>query len=140
MAWCNEEYDIDVDSNGPASRVYGGRSIAKAMSNVVFSNGDMDPWYPGGVLEDESDSLVTIMIEDAGHHLDLMFSNSADSQSLKDARAKEVEMIEKWIMYADNDFVKGVCSVENESKLKIKQHPWISAMSFLIWFDGNCDR
>ena len=132
MAWCNEEYDIDVDSNGPASREYGGRSIAKAMSNVVFSNGDMDPWYPGGVLEDESDSLVTIMIEDAGHHLDLMSSNSADSQSLKDARAKEVEMIEKWIMYADNDFVKGVCSVENESKLKIKQHPWISAMSFLI--------
>jgi len=132
VEWCNEEYAIEVDTNGPASRVYGGRSIAKAMSNVVFTNGDMDPWYPGGVLQDESESLVAIMIKDAGHHLDLMFSNSADSQSLKDARAKEVKMMEQWIMYADNDFVRGMCSVENESKSKIKQHPWLSAMSFLI--------
>jgi len=132
MAWCNDEYDISVDENGPASRQYGGRAIARAMSNVVFSNGALDPWAPGGVLDSQSDSLLAIAIEGAGHHLDLMFSNSADPQSVTDARALEVEQMERWIMFSDNEFVSGMCSAENENKLRAKQHPWISAMSFLI--------
>merc|ERR1712154_583224 len=114
ISWCNEQYDIAVDIKGPASRKYGGRNVYKAMSNIVFSNGDMDPWMPGGVLTEQSESVVNIMIEAAGHHLDLMFSNSNDPQSVIDARAIEVEQIEKWIAQSNAKWNAGMCDGMNE--------------------------
>ena len=38
-----------------------------------------------------------ILIEDGAHHLDLMFSNEQDPQSVKDARALELSFIRSWI-------------------------------------------
>jgi len=113
ISWCNMQYEIEVDEKGPASRKYGGRNVYKAMSNIVFSNGDMDPWMPGGVVTKQSESVVNIMIEAAGHHLDLMFSNSADPQSVVDARNVEIEHIEKWISEANNKYNAGMCDAMN---------------------------
>merc|ERR1712039_1137310 len=74
----------------------------------------MDPWMPGGVLTEQSEGVVNIMIEAAGHHLDLMFSNSNDPQSVIDARAIEVEQIEKWIAQANAKWNAGMCDSMNE--------------------------
>jgi len=132
ISWCNEQYDIDVDAMGPASRKYGGRNIYKSMSNIVFSNGNMDPWAPGGVVDyDKSDSLVSVMIEGAGHHLDLMFSNSADPQSVIDARTVEIENIEKWIAQSNSKWNMGMCDVQNV-EVDMQSHPWISALNMLL--------
>ena len=139
IAWCNNEYDIAVDVKGPASRKYGGRNIYKAMSNIVFSNGNMDPWYPGGVLTSESDSLVNVMIDAAGHHLDLMFSNSDDPQSVIDARNIEIGHIQNWISQANEQWNMGMCDIENfrndvdkEYEVDLQENPWISAMNMLL--------
>lgn len=75
---------------------YGGRNIT-ASSNIVFSNGELDPWSGGGVLENLSDSLIAIVIEEAAHHLDLRSSNPADPQSVIDARESEKSYIRQWI-------------------------------------------
>lgn len=40
---------------------WGGRNIA-AGSNIVFSNGLLDPWHGGGVMDDVSKSLVAVVI------------------------------------------------------------------------------
>jgi len=133
VAWCNEQYEIEVDVQGPASVKYGGRGLARAMSNVVFSNGDMDPWMPGGVSESPSESLVALMVEGGGHHLDLMFSNSADPASVVAVREAEAAMIRQWIMQSDSGFETGMCSEQNveEEKVVMKQS-WISAFSLLM--------
>ena len=133
ILWCNQQYDINVDIKGPASRKYGGRNIYKSMSNIVFSNGDMDPWMGGGVLTQQSESLVNILIESAGHHLDLMFSNSNDPQSVIDARNIEIENIEKWIRQADNDWNMGMCDIQNAYiHVSDSKNPWISAINMLL--------
>jgi len=138
VAWCNEQYSIEVDSKGPASRKYGGRALAKAMSNVVFSNGDMDPWMPGGISEADvgnSDSLVAMMVEGGGHHLDLMFSNSADPQSVVAVREAEAAQIRQWIMQSESGFATGMCSAQNKERVEEKvvtKNSWLSAFSLLM--------
>ncbi|CAK4657631.1 unnamed protein product [Aphanomyces euteiches] len=80
-----------------ATTVYGGRKSLRASSNIVFSNGNYDPWSGMGVLEDLADSVVAVRVEGGAHHLDLMFSNPLDSEGVKAARAEEKKHIWKWI-------------------------------------------
>ena len=42
-----------------ADTEWGGRHI-ESGSNIVFSNGALDPWHGGGVLASLSDTLVAV--------------------------------------------------------------------------------
>jgi len=75
---------------------YGGRNMA-AASNIVFSNGLLDPWSSGGVLKNISSSVVAVILPMGAHHLDLMFEDPADPPCAKVARATEEAHIRKWI-------------------------------------------
>ncbi|CAD5120201.1 DgyrCDS8774 [Dimorphilus gyrociliatus] len=75
---------------------YGGRNIS-AASNIIFSNGDLDPWSGGGVLNSPNPSIHVILIKDGAHHLDLRFSNKDDPDSVKQARKREIEIIQQWL-------------------------------------------
>ncbi|XP_051535604.1 lysosomal Pro-X carboxypeptidase isoform X3 [Myxocyprinus asiaticus] len=81
--------------------VYGGRNIS-AHSNIIFSNGDRDPWVSGGVTKSLSESLVAIMIDGGAHHLDLRFNNEYDPHSVIKARALEVQYFKQWIKQAES--------------------------------------
>ncbi|XP_040195902.1 lysosomal Pro-X carboxypeptidase [Rana temporaria] len=76
--------------------IYGGKNISSA-SNIIFSNGDLDPWSAGGVKQSLSDSLVAILIPDGAHHLDLRSNSPYDPRSVIEARALEVAYMKKWI-------------------------------------------
>ncbi|KAJ8256663.1 hypothetical protein COCON_G00188150 [Conger conger] len=84
-----------------ADTVYGGKNI-KSHSNIIFSNGGLDPWSGGGVTKSLSDSLVAILIPDGAHHLDLRYNTNYDPQSVLDARALEVKYMKLWIKQAAN--------------------------------------
>lgn len=75
---------------------WGGRKIGTA-SNIVFSNGLLDPWHGFGVLQNVSDSVVAIVIPEGAHHLDLMFSNAMDPPSVTAARNLERQYMHMWI-------------------------------------------
>jgi len=68
-------------------------------SNILFSNGILDPWRGGGVQHDisEKDDLIAILIEEGAHHLDLRSSNPADPESVITARNKESYYLRHWI-------------------------------------------
>ncbi len=80
-----------------AATVYGGRKALATASNIVFSNGLLDPWSGTGVLESVSDSVVALLLKEGAHHLDLMFSTPDDPQELIDVRQAELGYIRQWI-------------------------------------------
>ncbi|EDL06718.1 prolylcarboxypeptidase (angiotensinase C) [Mus musculus] len=77
--------------------MYGGKNIS-SHSNIIFSNGELDPWSGGGVTRDITDTLVAINIHDGAHHLDLRAHNAFDPSSVLLSRLLEVKHMKKWIL------------------------------------------
>jgi pimeloyl-ACP methyl ester carboxylesterase len=92
---------------------YGGVQM-KGHSNIIFSNGLLDPWSAGGVyapgmdpldnppykgpmVQNITDSIIALLIEYGGHHTDLMYSDKDDPACVINARKIEKEHIAKWI-------------------------------------------
>lgn len=71
--------------------------FSRYASNIIFSNGLMDPWSGGGVLRTPNDKITVIIIPDTAHHLDLRESNPNDPASVISARLKEKQTIKKWL-------------------------------------------
>ncbi|CAN8004404.1 unnamed protein product, partial [Ixodes hexagonus] len=94
-AKCQQRFGVTPDLY-KSVMLYGGDNLATA-SNIVFSNGDVDPWASVGLLEPPSDSVVVITIPNAAHHQDLRFSTPTDSEALTKARHVEKNYIRKWI-------------------------------------------
>jgi hypothetical protein len=103
---------------------YGGTRI-ESHSNIVFSNGLLDPWSGAGVyakgmdptrpdfdleslanrstpglyvqnIRDDS-SMIALIMEYGGHHTDLMYSDEADPPCITQARRIEAAYIARWI-------------------------------------------
>ena len=81
-------------------KINGGKDITKLVSNIVFSNGLLDPWSHAGVLKNYSDSLTAVVLPFGGHHLDLFFPTDQDPRGAVAARTVEINEIRKWIQEA----------------------------------------
>ncbi|KAJ9587100.1 hypothetical protein L9F63_028326 [Diploptera punctata] len=76
--------------------MYGGKDISTA-TNIVFSNGLLDPWTSGGVLSSVSPTTYAIIIPEGAHHLDLRGKNPNDPVSVQKARLFHKNRIRAWI-------------------------------------------
>lgn len=83
-----------------AVTMYGGLKALETASNIVFSNGLLDPWSGTGVLHNISDTVVALTLKEGAHHLDLMFSTSDDPEEVKEVRKTELAHIARWVMEA----------------------------------------
>ncbi|EDW77547.1 uncharacterized protein Dwil_GK24560 [Drosophila willistoni] len=92
---CVRDYHLTPKPNDIILR-YGGRDLS-SISNIIFSNGLLDPWSGGGVLQAPNDRVHVIIIPEGAHHLDLRKSEPADPPSVIDARQKEATIIASWI-------------------------------------------
>ncbi|XP_048489351.1 lysosomal Pro-X carboxypeptidase [Plutella xylostella] len=92
---CHKKYG--VYPHPEAARIEYGGDRLQAASNIVFSNGLLDPWAGGGILNSISDSVKAVVIINAAHHLDLMPRNDADTEPVKMARDCHKKNIRRWI-------------------------------------------
>lgn len=80
---------------------FGGHDFKTALkmfgSNIIFSNGLLDPWSGGSVLEDVSETIVALVTEKGAHHLDLRAATAEDPDWLVEQRATEIKLIQGWL-------------------------------------------
>lgn len=72
-------------------------TLKKFGSNIIFSNGLLDPWSGGSVLQNISESVVSLVTEEGAHHIDLRPSTQDDPDWLVELRETEIKLIESWI-------------------------------------------
>ncbi|XP_015610590.1 lysosomal Pro-X carboxypeptidase [Cephus cinctus] len=92
---CYKDYNIRPRLD-LACTEYGCKDLS-AATNIVFSNGLLDPWSSGGVFRNLSSSTSVIIIPEGAHHLDLRASNPRDPVSVINARKYHRSAIKKWI-------------------------------------------
>lgn len=96
---CQQQFGITPDFYRTIM-LYGGDSFDTA-TNIIFSNGELDPWSVLGVLEPPSDDVVVLMIPGAAHHADLRFARPSDPPEVVRTRQIEKAYIRRWIAEAD---------------------------------------
>lgn len=92
---CQRNFKVSPSAS-IAEKLYGGFKI-EAASNIIFSNGLLDPWSGAGVLTNISSTVIAVVIPEGAHHLDLRAANKDDPQSVIDARKFYELTFSKWI-------------------------------------------
>ncbi|CAM9466993.1 unnamed protein product [Ectocarpus sp. 13 AM-2016] len=97
-AQCMEQYGVSPGEGWGAAE-YGGYDSWSQVTNVVFSNGRLDPWSGMGVVDQRraGGGVKVIMMDQAAHHLDLFFEHPLDPQDVLDARRVEMDFVERWV-------------------------------------------
>jgi hypothetical protein len=104
---CNSTYQ-QIPKFDWALDYFGGNDPYKdfaSASNIVFSNGDLDPWHAGGVTTNITENTIALFIKGGAHHLDLREPNAADGTgpgSVTEARLVEAMYVKKWVQDYQN--------------------------------------
>ena len=102
-ARCVETWGVEPRATW-ADTSFGGRRL-RALSNVVWSNGALDPWSRLGVNRDTDflgvlDSrrgLEAVRLPNGAHHLDFFWSRDDDDDDTRRARSRESALVRRWI-------------------------------------------
>ena len=95
-AHCRTKYGVAPRRTWIAD-YHGGRAGVAAATNIVFSNGALDPWSAGGVHNASGDGKQSVLIDLGAHHLDLMFAHPDDPPCVLAAREAEIGAIREWL-------------------------------------------
>jgi len=109
-AACGDQYGMSPDYLW-AVREFGGANIARdfsGYSNIIFSNGNLDPWKAGGVTEFIGLKLPYYIIQGGAHHLDLRLPNEKDPADVTRVRAHETKDLASWILDYQAQFIQPV--------------------------------
>ncbi|CAH8532368.1 unnamed protein product [Heterobilharzia americana] len=95
-AYCQSRYGVIPRVNW--SRVEFWSKSVSTSTNILFSNGEIDPWSALSIPNNSYVPFSTVInISDAAHHLDLRSPNPADPESVMKAREIEKQKIVQWI-------------------------------------------
>mmetsp|Transcript_9664 Transcript_9664/g.18969 ORF Transcript_9664/g.18969 Transcript_9664/m.18969 type:complete len:311 (-) Transcript_9664:188-1120(-) len=89
------------------TQVYGGYKLGDGeagITNVIWSNGGLDPWSGGGFLKPKPDTANHwFFLERGAHHYDLRGPHADDTDEVTAVRALEETIIRGWIEEASRE-------------------------------------
>ncbi|KAH8085517.1 dipeptidyl-peptidase [Aureococcus anophagefferens] len=99
---CGSLFDDTTPDPRRLTALYGGYEIPAKVTNVIFSNGLLDPWHGGGFYpSDNADaSNVFCVMPKGAHHGDLRKPEADDPADIKACRALEEATIGGWLAAA----------------------------------------
>jgi lysosomal Pro-X carboxypeptidase len=129
-----------MDPWSTAYETYYGNTLLNAISsNIIYSNGLLDPWSAAGVYNPTAShrimdgltvqtinnaSTYAIIMDYGGHHTDLMYSDDrADPPSIRTARQWQERIIREWLAAfweehdKDDSFSMTSVTFENEQNV-----------------------
>lgn len=98
---CGDLYDGFFDktrmmNNADRTNViYGGWN--PEVTNVFFTQGQLDPWRAMGIQQDLNDQSPAVVIPGAAHCADLSSITAQDSAEMRAAKEKILELVKKWL-------------------------------------------
>ena len=99
-AYCLAKYGIDTDFTWPL-RTFGGFNYTidyKYYTNIIWSNGEYDPWIEGGVYTPVNLNQPVLIVKNGSHHLDLRPPAAGDNgTNVEHIRDQEIANLELWI-------------------------------------------
>ncbi|CAD7950399.1 unnamed protein product [Amoebophrya sp. A25] len=97
--YCLSKYGVQPRPTEMAGRLgaWQFEAFPESTSNIVFSNGLLDPWHPGGYLKNLTDSVVALQIPSGAHHLDLRLPNKDDPTDVLAIRETEKTLVKQWL-------------------------------------------
>jgi len=117
--YCQKIFNHTVSPNPNAlTDRFGGYKLGDGKLNVsqlIWSNGGLDPWHGGGFLKPGSPNTGNhwIFMERGAHHLDLRAPHPEDPPEVTAAREKEEAIILSWIEAAS---LKVKCDVDDDCR------------------------
>ncbi|OVA16072.1 Peptidase S28 [Macleaya cordata] len=97
---CFKDYDVKPRPRWINTQ-FGGHDLKTALktsgSNIIFSNGLLDPWSGGSVLQNVSETIVAVVTKQGAHHIDLRAATNDDPDWLLEQRTLEIKLIKEWI-------------------------------------------
>ena len=99
---CGSLFDDTTPDPHRLTALYGGYEIPAKVTNVIFSNGLLDPWHGGGFYpSDNADaSNVFCVMPKGAHHGDLRKPEADDPADITACRALEEATIGGWLAAA----------------------------------------
>ncbi|XP_071067174.1 thymus-specific serine protease [Dasypus novemcinctus] len=99
---CEQVFGLSASSVARAvartNSYYGGQS--PGATQVLFVNGDADPWHVLSVAQALGPSEAALLIPDASHCLDMAPERPSDPPSLRLARQKIFQQLQTWLRRA----------------------------------------
>ncbi|CAI5444186.1 unnamed protein product [Caenorhabditis angaria] len=93
LSWTSANWDIDA-----VKKLYG--FDLSAASNLILTQGHLDPWSGGGYsasATNPSRGIYILEIPGSAHHLDLRQPNTCDPNTITNARFQIINIISCWL-------------------------------------------
>jgi len=69
----------------------------KYASNIMFTDGQLDPWLYGCVKSSSNPNIVVKIMQGGAHATDFLYPTSGDTQDIRDTRTQEISLIQTWV-------------------------------------------
>ena len=96
---CKERFNVNPQPTALVNDWGFNRLNSVGASYILFTNGLNDGWSAGGVVKDQSDTILTVNIPNGAHHSDLSPNKSSypDPPEILEARDQIAMVLHKWL-------------------------------------------